>query len=293
LVVVATQLAEQSFDVDVDLLVTDLAPIDLLLQRVGRVHRHQRPEQERPARVRSPRVVVAGMSTSPGGVPRFPAGSVYVYSRHMLLRAAALVMEAAAGGGWSVPDEVPDLVRRGYGTDMLVPKQWLDEASKALEEWNNSQELRRVHAEQLLLAGPDQLGTPTLAGLHNRATGDLPDDDAVAAVVRDGPESVEVVLVRRGEGRYLTVDGRSMGANGEAVSDPEIAELVIQSTLRLPAREAVTAAAKAELRPLAGWASDPWLRRTPALVLDQNGQVVLGGRLLTYDDDLGLVDEPA
>jgi CRISPR-associated endonuclease/helicase Cas3 len=41
-VLVATQVAEQSVDIDADLLITDLAPTDMLLQRLGRLWRHDR-----------------------------------------------------------------------------------------------------------------------------------------------------------------------------------------------------------------------------------------------------------
>lgn len=297
LVVVATQLAEQSFDVDVDLLVTDVAPIDLLLQRTGRLHRHDRSATDRPPRVRAPRLLVVGMAPDEPGPPRFPGGSVQVYGEYLLLRSAALVLGIAGEQGWSVPADVPDLVAWGYSADLTeLPQLWQARATEALSVWRADRAQREAKAKQFLLAGDelvgkDRLGRLTLAGLHERSVAEADDDD-VAAAVRDGDESIEVVLVCRDGGGYSTLSGRDLGPDGAAaVSDEDVLEEVARCAVRLPAYQQITEAAKTLLRPLAGWTGNPWLARARALELDDTLSAELGGYRLTYSLDRGLLDE--
>lgn len=86
-VIVGTQTLEQSLDLDADLLLTDLCPVDVLLQRLGRLHRHatdgERRPRARPTAHAAPRCIVlvpAGglapflAATRPGKLPRHGLG---------------------------------------------------------------------------------------------------------------------------------------------------------------------------------------------------------------------------
>lgn len=124
-VVVASQVIEQSIDVDFDLMISDLAPVDLLIQRAGRLWRHARDNRPLP----EPHLLV--VSPDPDGqieadwLSRSLRGTSYVYGNHALMWQTAKVLFAA--GAIVSPSGIRPLVEAVYAADAL------ERAPKTLE----------------------------------------------------------------------------------------------------------------------------------------------------------------
>jgi CRISPR-associated endonuclease/helicase Cas3 len=288
MVVVATQLAEQSFDVDADVLITDLAPMDLLLQRIGRLHRHE--HTSRPAHLSIPQVFVTGVARGEP-TPVFLGASEAIYGRYLLLRTAALLVRGAGMPGedemltWSIPAQVPQLVSDTYGAEAVCLPEWTEAEDAAREKWESKQRERAAKARGHVLSREGQWASSTLAGLHQGGTGFSREED-VQPLVRDGESSAEVVIVRRDARGFCALDGTRLGQQGEA--SEHVRDAVLGGTTRLPARAELTAAVERELRPLDGWQDVPWLKHARALVLEESGVAEVDRFRLTYEALEGL-----
>lgn len=113
LVVVGTQVIEQSLDIDFDFMITDIAPIDLLLQRMGRLHRHQRGEgqSERSAKLRTAQCFITGSKDWSVEPPEFDKGIIAVYHPALLLRTILALKVRCDGVG--VLESIFRMILRG------------------------------------------------------------------------------------------------------------------------------------------------------------------------------------
>ena len=218
-IVVATQVAEQSLDVDFDLMVTDIAPIDLILQRAGRLHRHRRGEGKRPERLRSPQLFITGIAKwKDDAVPEFSAGVATVYHRHLLLRSlATLGISPDTERVIDIPAVIPELVQHTYGDNPIGPESWQDVMRSAAADWTDQQDRKQSIAQRFRILEPSS-SPCDLDNWLGRDPLDDPDgrsDDArqARAAVRDSDENVEVIALQR------TSDGLQLPAWGDFRSD--------------------------------------------------------------------------
>ncbi len=114
MIVVGTQVIEQSLDVDFDLLITDLAPIDLILQRIGRLHRHDRGPAGRPDWLKTARCLITGVKDWDAEPPMAVPGSVAVYGQDALLRSASTLRQVWPASSLDLPADIATLVQHSY-----------------------------------------------------------------------------------------------------------------------------------------------------------------------------------
>lgn len=273
-IIIGTQVLEQSLDIDFDIMITDLCPMDLLLQRIGRLHRHPR---NRPNGYETVKCIVLGTE-------ELADASKNIYTEWLLLQTLKNLPDVIA-----LPDDIDRLVCETYKSD----DPSADEV-KAFEEYRFMLAEKQQKANGFLMSVPrdSKYGN----NLHNWLSGSISDSDTKAqAAVRDGISSIEVILmVRCRDGHLKCLYDDEQYSPYECPSD-EKCRYIAQQKLRLPSRfcreynidKTIAELEKACLH-LSGFQHSHWLKGELFLLLDESLTAHLGGCIITYSEENGL-----
>jgi CRISPR-associated endonuclease/helicase Cas3 len=270
-ILIATQVAEQSLDLDFDLIATDLAPIDLVLQRAGRLWRHAR--ESRP--VSEPTLLVAGLAGDKPPSFGKPLWWGAVYREDILLRTWSLLR---ARQNRKIPDEIDTLVQAVYEEQVGVFESLRERLEKALMDGDGKAISQKGQANQAIIGLPDD------ASWNDPARFVLYDED------EPGVHRTLMAQTRLGEDSVVTIP---LWPHDEfrPEATPHFAQAK-QWFLR-----AVSLSRKGVVKKLQalgipeGWKRSSLLRNCFPLLLDAEGRWTEDAAV-RLDDDIGLAYEP-
>jgi CRISPR-associated endonuclease/helicase Cas3 len=291
-VLVATQVVEQSLDLDFDLMVSDVAPVDLVLQRSGRLHRHDRGM--RPLRVKEPWVWLIEPEVE-NGVPDFGVTG-FVYSPHILFRSMLSLRSDgdAKRDRFRLPAEIETLVDQVY-EDFPVPDS-LSSAEQDFWEKTGAKHSETIAKEESE-AESRQIKKPQFRGALARVVQEPREEDnpdlhpAHQALTRLTRPTVSLICLERdADGSYRlphdntavsTLAIRKMSAGGSA----DVGRLMLGEITS--AHFGVINQLRTESRIPPKWVEVGMLCRHH-LILFSNGKARLGEYELSLDNSLGL-----
>jgi CRISPR-associated endonuclease/helicase Cas3 len=279
LILVATQVIEQSLDVDFDLMISDLAPIDLLLQRSGRLHRHTR--EKRPQLLKNPILCLIEPSFNDQGKIDF-GDSGYIYDRHILLRSWLALRDR---NKIQLPEETDSLIESVYDLNMDIPnnleEQYVTDWQKTIEDYQQSEETGKTQANSIKLppanadVKPDQF----------TRRGENDDDSTIAKVTRLGRPSVTTIFLQQTKSGLIFPSSHHPIDLKITPNLETIRELLAHST-RISKRGLYEELMKQEN-------PDKWtsalLRYCRCVILDESGLVTIGEWQLKADPLMGIV----
>lgn len=238
--VISTQVIEQSLDVDFDLLISDLAPIDRLIQRAGRLQRHRRDAKgdftDGQDQRGGARLIVFGpaWTTTPEShwYSRFSRGAAFIYPHTGQVWLSARLLQR---GCFDMPEDARDLIEGVFGEDAQA------EIPQGLQALSDSQEgkdwaaTNHAHSRILKRALGYQRGDVDDWWSDEVGTAvDAVDEWAAGAETRLGEPSCVLRLAKRVEGRIapwheeegweassLRVSTRTADAMGASGADGE------------------------------------------------------------------------
>ncbi len=285
-IVVGTQIFEQSCDLDFDILISDIGPMDLLIQRIGRLHRHQR---SRPQKLLQAQCFVTGMNAS-----GFDSGAEHIYGKYLLMNTRALLPSKI-----TLPDDIPWLVQETYtpaGLSMPSELQLEYGTAKGKQEQKLANKIARAKTFQI--SNPYK-GLGDLVGWLDTSISEDPSGKRGEAAVRDIEDSLEVLVVqRRGKEYYLLpwiskFKGRKILSNEPPGT--ELARAMAECSIQLPyelcwkLNDTIRELEKIALHELREWQRSPWLKGELFLILDEQLSTDLCGYHLHYDQRNGMI----